>query len=92
MYQFALLRRRHRRCGPLWPRRRGAPLPAGLARRRAVVERQLRHDAAARGGAQRPRGGLPRAAGGQGRGGRRNQQMLLGRNLGRKERIHGDPW
>ena len=69
---------RHHHGGLPRPTRRGPPPAADGARRRGRDGKRRRLDRAARGGAQRPRGDLPGAAGGGGRGGRQGPQWPLG--------------
>ena len=68
---------RHRRGGLLRSPRRG-PAPAADGARRGGRDGRLRPHRAALGGARRPRGDLPGAAGGGGRGGRRGRRWPLG--------------
>ena len=78
MVSLGSLRRRHRGGGPVRPR--GAVRHFLRAWPGGARWWDGRYDLtpAARGGAPRPRGGLSRAAGGQGGGERRNQQVSLG--------------
>ena len=70
-------RQQHRRRGHARSPRRG-PAPAADGARRRGLEGRLRHHRAAPGGARRPRGDLPAAAGGGGPGGRQEPRWPLG--------------